>query len=108
MRAPYSDQDTSKEAAESIEPHLARMEKQVLDEIRLFSMKYTDQNMTTGEVTTGCLGRTDEEIEDATGLKHQTASARRRELVLKGLVEHTGEYRRTRSGRRAKVWRVKE
>lgn len=51
-------------------------------------------------------GLTDYEIECYTGLIHQTASARRRELVLMGRVaEHPdGLKRPTGSGRRAKVW----
>ena len=50
-------------------------------------------------------GATDEEIELRTGLKHQTASARRRELVISGLVEDSGERRLTTSGRKAIVWK---
>jgi hypothetical protein len=50
-------------------------------------------------------GATDEEIETVTGLKHQTASARRRELVIRGLVEDSGERRLTTSGRKAIVWK---
>jgi len=53
-------------------------------------------------------GATDDEIEVALRLKHQTASARRRTLVLAGLVtggEGEGATRRkTRSGRTAYVW----
>ena len=52
-------------------------------------------------------GATDDEIEAALDLRHQTASARRRELVLKGLVDDSGEKRRTRSGRNATVWVAK-
>tara|TARA_A100001035_G_scaffold233752_1_gene196582 strand:+ start:157 stop:480 length:324 start_codon:yes stop_codon:yes gene_type:complete len=49
-------------------------------------------------------GATDDEIEQALGMRHQTASARRRELVLIGLVMDSGERRATRSGRTATVW----
>lgn len=51
-------------------------------------------------------GCTDDEIEVALNLRHQTASARRRGLVLKGLVVETAGRRKTRSGRRATVWRA--
>lgn len=51
-------------------------------------------------------GATDEEVEIALGLKHQTASARRRELVQAGRVVDSGSRRPTTSGRQAIVWRV--
>jgi hypothetical protein len=51
-------------------------------------------------------GLTDDEIEQKTSLRHQTASARRRELVLMELVKHSGQSRPTRSGRNAKIWVV--
>lgn len=52
----------------------------------------------------GIAGATDDEIEQALEMRHQTASARRRELVLKGRVLDGGERRPTRSGSRAIVW----
>jgi hypothetical protein len=55
------------------------------------------------EAITASTGMTDDDIEAALGLRHQTASARRRELYLLGLIQANGE-RLTRSGRRAKVW----
>jgi hypothetical protein len=55
--------------------------------------------------TAGERGLTDDEVEATLGLRHQTASARRRELYLLGRIRAVGE-RRTRSGRRAKVWVV--
>jgi predicted transcriptional regulator len=48
-------------------------------------------------------GMTDDEIEVALGLRHQTASARRRELELMGRVFRVGT-RATRSGRQAGVY----
>lgn len=51
-------------------------------------------------------GATDDEIEAALGLKHQTASAARRGLVIAGLVRDSGHVRKTRSGRKATVWVV--
>jgi len=52
----------------------------------------------------GELGATDDEIELALTMKHQTASARRRELVLKGDIIDSGKTRVTSSGRKATVW----
>jgi predicted transcriptional regulator len=49
-------------------------------------------------------GATDDEIERALSLRHQTASARRRELELIGRVQKTDERRRTSSGRSAAVY----
>ena len=51
-----------------------------------------------------CLGATDEELERRLNMKHQTVSARRRELVLMGMVKDSGVKRRTTSGRKAVVW----
>lgn len=45
-----------------------------------------------------------DEVEIVTGLKHQTASARIRELALKGLIKDSGKRRLTRSGRKAVVY----
>lgn len=89
LTAPYvKGSDTSKAAAESIEGDLARLESIVLQEI----------------ARRGDNGATDDEIEKATELAHQTASARRRGLVQKGLVVATRKRRATRSGRKATVW----
>ena len=49
-------------------------------------------------------GMTDKEIEAHTGLAHESASARRRGLVLKGFVRDSGHVRRTPSKRWASVW----
>lgn len=53
-------------------------------------------------------GATDDEIEQGLDMRHQTASARRRELVLAGRVveRRTLPRRTTRSGRSAQVWMV--
>jgi hypothetical protein len=88
---PHSDLETSLESARSIEQHVARLERRVLDAI----------------ADAGERGLCDHEIEGITGLMHTTASARRRGLVIKGLVVETGERRTTPSGRSAKAWRVK-
>lgn len=52
----------------------------------------------------GEYGATDEEIEEALGLRHQTASARRRGLCIKHKVRDSGATRATSSGRQATVW----
>ncbi len=52
----------------------------------------------------GTSGATDDEIEEALGLRHQTASARRRELELLGRIVKGPAFRLTRSGRRAGVY----
>jgi predicted transcriptional regulator len=49
-------------------------------------------------------GATDDEIERALAIRHQTASARRRELELIGRVQKTDQRRRTSSGRSAAVY----
>lgn len=49
-------------------------------------------------------GLTDDDLEGLTGWRHQTVSARRRELVLAGLVVDSGQRRITSSGRQATVW----
>jgi hypothetical protein len=49
-------------------------------------------------------GLTDDDVERRTGWRHQTVSARRRELVLAGFVTYSGTRRRTSSGRLANVW----
>jgi len=51
-------------------------------------------------------GATCDEIEVALGLRHQTASARIRELYLGDRVHDTGRRRLTRSGRPARVYVV--
>ncbi len=49
-------------------------------------------------------GATDDEVEVAMGLRHQTASARRVELLKREIVYDSGRRRKTRSGRNATVW----
>lgn len=85
-KPPHQKSDTSEGAAEAIEPEVGRLQRMVLDHLREHGTA------------------TDDELEVALGLKHQTVSARRRELVLDGLVADTGERRATRSGVRATVW----
>lgn len=76
---------TSAEAAESIEGSAASLRSRVLRFI-----------IERGDAT--C-----DEVEEALGLRHQTASARVYELVRSGRVIRTERRRRTRSGRNADV-----
>ena len=82
---PYSNGDTSVDAATSMLGSASSLRRLVFDTIKHLG------------------GLTDDEIEVETGLSHQTASARRRELVLSKNIVFSGERRRTRSGRFAKV-----
>ena len=84
--APHSDEDTSRDAAKAITPHLERLERRVLDALA-----------ENGPMT-------DQEIERATGLSGNTARPRRVALCGRGLVVDSGE-RRKASRRPAKVWR---
>ena len=89
---PHEDAETSREAAEAIRPHVNELEKIVL---RAFAHSLS--------------GLTCDEVEKWTGMWHQTASARMRELALKGLIKKVvvdGKplKRATRSGRLAFVW----
>lgn len=83
--------DTSQAAGASILPVLGTLQQRVYQAI----------------VTAGKRGLTDDELERATGLRHQTASARRRELVLAELLDRV-EQRPTSSGRMAWAWRSRE
>lgn len=89
--APHSGGDTSKQAAKRIEPVRQTLRQRVLIYI---------QNC-------GVSGATDAEIEQALHLKHQTASARRRELELDGKVYRTTKRRSTgNKGATANVYRA--
>ena len=81
--------DTSRAAAATIEPRADTLRGQVLAIIRASGFK----------------GMTDAEVERALGLRHQTASARRRELHLQGLVGTEG-VRKNPSGAMAQVWKA--
>ena len=76
------------DAARAIDPHLARLEALVLAELR----------------RRGAWGGCNHELEAWLGLAGNTVRPRVRNLVLRGLVKHGGEYRITPSGRRARVW----
>lgn len=78
--------ETSKAAAEEIGQHLGRLEQLVLDAIVAHGPQTCD------------------ELEQRTGLSHQTTSARLRGLKLRDRIRATGERRPTRTGRMADVW----
>lgn len=52
----------------------------------------------------GLNGTTDDEMEVVFGYRHQTVSARRRELVQAERIVDSGNTRETRSGRQAIIW----
>lgn len=83
----YSNHTTSKAAAAAIVPVKSALAAKVLE----------------------CLERrpmTCFELEQKTGLSHQTASARVRDLALAGRIVDSGAKRPTASGRNAIVWQL--
>lgn len=91
-KAPSVDVDTSRDAAASIQGVLNSMQSKVLGWIR----------------SRGDDGATCDEVEAALEMKHQTASARIRELVLKDRICDSGMRRKTRSKRKAIVYVLPE
>ncbi len=87
----HNAQPTSVEAAVKMFPRAGTDARKVLDVI----------------VSRGGVGATDDEIEIELGMIHQTASARRRGLVLEDWVKSSGAKRKTRSGSSAIVWVIK-
>jgi predicted transcriptional regulator len=88
----YAPPQTSKDAAGSMKPKAAALRQRILAELQV----------------RGSFGATCDELEGAMGLAHQTASARLREMALKGLIVDSEMKRATRSGRWAIVWHAKE
>ena len=82
--------DTSRAAADAMRRHAPTLRQKVYDYI----------------VSRGDYGATDDEIAVSLELRHQTASPRRRGLVIMGAVYATEERRPTRSGQTATVWRA--
>jgi len=80
--------ETSHEAAESMRQAAPSVRQRIMQVIK----------------DSGLHGATDDEIEQITGLRHQTASAARRSLSKVGHVVDSGERRKTSSGRNAIVW----
>lgn len=79
--------DTSRKAAEKVLPKTGTMRKTIYDII-------------AGSAN----GATDWEIEKVTGIKHQTASATRRSLVIDGFIVDSGKTRKNNEGNECIVW----
>jgi hypothetical protein len=88
FHGPLATRETSRLAAESIADDAPTMRGKVLRAI----------------VDRRSFGATDDELEVVLRMRHQTLSARRRELVLSGDIMPSGNHRKTRSGRKAVVW----
>lgn len=87
-RAPYqAHSPESRDAAAEIEPHLGRLQAEVLELIR----------------DAGPRGMTDAELVGASGRQGSTIRPRRVELFEKSLIVRRGK-RQTASGRWAAVW----
>jgi hypothetical protein len=82
--------DTSIDAADRIKEHVGKIARKVFNMI----------------AASGDLGMTVDEIEAASGLKHQTAGPRVREMVMKGILRATENRRLTRSKRYGTVYVV--
>lgn len=91
---------TSREAWQSVLPYLSHVDRAIMD--CLAEHMYFDGQGAT-QVGTGA---TCEEVETATGLKHQTAAAQIRHLTEAGLVRASAGRRPTQSGRSAIVWEL--
>ena len=79
---------TSRQAAQSVEPHLTEIQAQVLHLIKL----------------AGAKGLTDEELSRQYGTFGSTARTRRAELAKRGLVVESKQKRRLQSGLEGRVW----
>jgi len=89
--APYQrHSETSRDAAELIEPDVASLRGRVLAYLRKCGEK----------------GATDDEMQVALQMNPSTQRPRRIELWKAGFIEPTSETRPTRSGRQATVWRA--
>lgn len=91
--------ETSAEAHESVKPILRDLQAKVFTALMRYSVRPGPDGEPLG-------GATDDELEAYLQIRHQTLSARRRELVQKGYIEASGKRRKTRSGRSATVWRA--
>jgi len=86
-------------------PHVATSETSEAAASSISSARPTLQDAVRTYIKScGTFGATDQQIENALELRHQTASPRRRELVLLGEVVDSGQTRKTDSGRNAVVW----
>jgi hypothetical protein len=95
---PHEALDTSIEAAHRIVPDIGRLQSEVLAFIAARGPAITSRHSGGGAT---CW-----EVEEELELRHQTASARIRELVLKDFVRDSSVRRLTGSGRRAVVWEL--
>ena len=77
---------TSRDAATKILPKTGTMRRQILDLIWTYN------------------GLADFQIEELLNLKHQTASAGRRGLVIDGFLIDSGKTRKNESGNECTVW----
>ena len=82
--------DTSRSAANDVNANVQGLRKLILDHIKRVGNATCD------------------EVEAALSLRHQTASARIRELSLGGLLRDSGVRRRTRGGSSARVYNAVE
>ena len=88
--APHNGIETSRDAAEAIRPHLSRL-----------------HSLVRNTIAQAVDGMTCKEVEQATGLSHQTVSARLNELaycyppLVVHIIDQTGKPRRRRTGPRS-------
>lgn len=87
-RPPHVARDTSAAAADAIQSRARQLREQVRAEV----------------ARSGKHGMTCDEVEALLEMRHQTASARIRELVLTGRLHDSRKRRATRSGRQAIIW----
>jgi hypothetical protein len=89
--APYQrHSDTSREAAELIEPRINTLRRKVLDYWRKVRLS------------------TDEQAQDALEMNPSTERPRRGELFDQGYLRDSGKRALTKSGRRAVLWEITE
>lgn len=93
MGAPYQPHsDTSRAAAESVEPKLNAQQRELLERMRTEAHGFTDDEL-LAYAESGSLR-----------ISTNGVRARRAELVRKGLLRDSGRTRFTRSGRLATIW----
>jgi predicted ArsR family transcriptional regulator len=83
---PHNGTDTSRDAAESMRPHVSHIEERLMKFITYYGSATCD------------------EVEVNMTITHQTASARLKGLADKGLIKDSGARRPTRRGRAARVY----
>ena len=85
-----SDPETALDAADSIDHgHLTALRRRILEALKALG----------GSATA-------EELCDRTGIAWNTLTPRLHPMALMGVIQHSGEFRRARSGRRQIVWRL--